>query len=144
MPFGLDLNDQATNNNKRFTFRKEERLCSQKIIAGLFEPGFFVTSYPFRANVLVTELPNAQIPAQVMFVVGKKRFKKAVDRNRVKRILRELYRMEKQKVYDQLSAKGKQIAIALIYTGAELPDFHTLRPKFQTLITKLCHAISAQ
>lgn len=132
-----------TPDSIRFTFRKEERLCSEKIITGLFQPGFFVSAFPFRINVLITGLPH-QVPAQVMFVVGKKRFRKAVDRNRAKRILRELYRMHKHEIYSVLNERHKQAALALIYTGNELPEFHTLKPKFVQLIKKLNHALAAQ
>lgn len=133
-----------TTHQPDFRFRKAEKLCSEKIIAGLFKPGFFVSSYPFRINAVFTQLPIAAVPAQVMFVVGKKRFKRATDRNRVKRIMRELYRFEKQTIYATLKAGGKQAALAIIYTGAELPDFVSVKPKFNQLIGKLNHAINHQ
>jgi ribonuclease P protein component len=129
-------------SNTDFTFRKEEKLCSEKIIAGLFQPGFFVSVFPFRINVIYTKLPVDNIQAQVMFIVGKKRFKRAVDRNRIKRIMRELYRLEKHTIYESLSAKGQNAALALIFTGAELPDYKLVEPKFKQLVNKLNHAIS--
>jgi ribonuclease P protein component len=123
----------------RFTFRKEERLCSQKIIAGLFQPGFFISKYPIRIHAMETALPVAGISAQVMFVVGKKRFKRSVDRNQVKRILRELYRKQKPEIYKSLEAAGKTMAIAIFYTGNELPDYNKLAAVFALAIKKFIH-----
>ena len=139
---GFVKNQSPANTN--FTFRKVEKLCSEKIIAELFQPGFFVSVYPFRINGLFTSLPSDKTNAQVMFVVGKKKFKKAHDRNRAKRVMRELYRLEKHKLYHALASQEKQLALALIYTGTDLPNFHESKVKFDLLLIKLIHAISNQ
>jgi ribonuclease P protein component len=133
----LTLNEPQ---NIRFTFRKAEKLCSQKIISALFQPGFFISKPPFRINVLFTDLPVKAVPAQVVFVVGKKRFKRAVDRNRIKRLLREMYRKKKHEVYEALQAKHKTAALALFYTGTEMLTIGSEK-EFNLLITKLIHEI---
>ncbi|MBS3912882.1 MAG: ribonuclease P protein component [Bacteroidetes bacterium] len=135
------MKDQKPHTS-RFTFRKEERLCSQKIISGLFEPGFFISRYPFRIHVLYTSLPTEEVTAQVMFVVGKKRFKKAVDRNRIKRVMREMYRLNKAKIYTALMQAGKTAALAVIYTGDKMPVYKKTVTIFEKAVEQLCIEIA--
>ncbi len=87
-------------------------------------------------NLLFCELPAA-VPCQVVFTVGKKRFPSAVNRNRVKRMLRELYRKDKMPLYQKLEKMGVQLAISVIYTGKELPEFQTLEKQWQTGMKRL-------
>lgn len=110
-------------------FSKTERLCSEKLIARLYQSGDFISKYPIRVNLLLCALPAA-VPCQVVFTVGKKRFPSAVDRNRVKRVMRELYRKSKMPLYNALMYSGKQLAISMIYTGKELPDFELLEKQW--------------
>ena len=76
-----------------YTFKKEERLCNKRLIDGLYHNGSSFLCYPFKATWCLSDLP-APFPAQVLFAVSKKRFKRAVDRNRVKRLMREAYRAD--------------------------------------------------
>ena len=86
-----------------YTFKKEERLCNKKLIDELFHNGSSFLCYPFKVSWLLVDEP-AQFPAQVLFSVSKKRYKRAVDRNLIKRRMREAYRLHKQQhLYDLLS-----------------------------------------
>src|SRR5471030_2413656 len=98
-----------------YTFKKEERLCNKKLIDELFHNGSSFLCYPFKASWLIIDEPR-QIPAQILFSVSKKRFKRAVDRNLVKRRMREAYRLNKQQqLYDLLNSAGKKIALSVGY-----------------------------
>ena len=78
-------------------------------------------------------------PAQVLFSVSKKRFKRAADRNRIKRISREVYRLNKQaNLYDQLNGIEKKIVVSLGYIGKELPEYHLAQKKMLKLLKQLC------
>ena len=94
--------------------------------------------------MLYTELPSPDVAAQVMFVVGKKKFKRAVDRNRVKRMMRELYRLNKAEIYTALMQAGKTAALALIYTGDKIPEYKAVEPAFRAAIKQLCHEIAVK
>jgi ribonuclease P protein component len=126
----------------RYTLTKEDRLCSEKIIAGLFQPGFFVQSYPLRIHFAFVPLPTPGIPLQVMFTVSKKRFKKAVDRNRIKRLMREVYRLNRHPLTDALTTADKTLALSMIYTGQQLPDFAALKKEFNLCIQKIIKQVN--
>ena len=103
------------------TFRKQERIVSDLLIETLFEKGDSQTlaAYPLRAVFLQTERQQGHAPIQILISVPKKRFKHAVDRNRVKRQVREAYRHHKQLISD-IIPDDKELLIAFIW----LSDSH--------------------
>jgi ribonuclease P protein component len=109
-------------NLSAHTFTKHEKLCSIKQLDALFEAGkgFFQT--PFRFVYLQTDYPQP-FPIKVVISVSKRNFKKAVDRNRIKRLIRENYRMLKPDLYEHLQAQNKNYLLAIIFTGKQLPEF---------------------
>ncbi|MEY3861127.1 MAG: hypothetical protein RIS50_1408 [Bacteroidota bacterium] len=125
-------------------FGKTEKLNSEKIIAGLFQSGVFVSKYPLRANLLVTPLPLEGVPVQVVFTASKRKFKRAVDRNFVKRRLREVYRKHKLPFYQAIEQKGITLAIAVMYTGSELPDMKQLEKSYAVLLKKIYDVLELQ
>lgn len=109
-------------NMVRYTLSKPERLNSLKAIERLFKEGQSLAKYPVRLVWLESaEAPAQEFPVQVMFSVSKKRFSRAVDRNRLKRLLRESYRLNKPGLYVSLP-HGKTYHLALIYSGTEILD----------------------
>ena len=103
------------------TFRKKERIVSHQLIETLFEKGDSQTlaAYPLRAVFLKKERQQGHAPVQILISVPKKRFKHAVDRNRVKRQVREAYRHHKQLISD-IIPDDKELLIAFIW----LSDSH--------------------
>jgi len=112
----------------RYTFTKDERLSSKKDIQELFKNGSSFYLHPFK----VFTLPNTESANhQVLFSVPKRIFKRAVDRNLLKRRMREAYRLHKQ----LLPAKPKVLNIAYIYTSKEILDYASIaNPLEQSLI----------
>jgi ribonuclease P protein component len=74
---------------------------------------------------------------QAGFGAGARHFKKAVDRNRIKRLSREAYRLQKQPLIDRMREKGLSMAVFFIYTGKELPDYQTISGKIGVVLQKL-------
>lgn len=118
------------------TFSKQERLCSKKSIETLLSKGNSFTAHPFKIHWLI-QTESLPYPARMAVSVSKKNFKKAVDRNKIKRRIREIYRLNKDTLYDFLNKNNNKIDIFLIYTAKEILSFHEMKPKMLALINKL-------
>lgn len=102
-------------------FKKEERLCSRAIILRLVKKGSSFLLYPFRIVSYPTELPTSDYPVQVVISVSRRRFKKASDRNRIKRQVREVYRKHKSaELYAHLHRNERSLALMISYVGKEI------------------------
>jgi ribonuclease P protein component len=124
------------------TFKKEERLCNKRLIDGLFHNGSSFLCYPFKASWLIVDAPKTG-PAQVLFAVAKKRYKHAVDRNLLKRRMREAYRLHKQELlYDFLIQANKRVILSIGYIGKEINEYKLIDKKMQKLLTQLCEALA--
>jgi ribonuclease P protein component len=104
------------------TLKKEERLCSQKIIGDMFSSGNSFLSYPLKIVFQKTESPQA-FPVQAAFTVSKRNFKRAVKRNLLKRHMREAFRLNKPSFYDELAAKELHIAVMFVFIGKDMTEF---------------------
>lgn len=115
------------------SFPKKEKLKSQKLIEKLFNEGQSITVFPLRMVYLKIEGLN-----KVGVSVSKRNFKKAVDRNRIKRLLREAYRLNKNLLIDN-NVDG--YAFMILYLGKEISDFKTVENKVQSLIITLSNKV---
>jgi ribonuclease P protein component len=124
-----------------YTFKKEERLCNKRLIDGLFHNGSSFLCYPFRVSWLAAP-PGQLVTAQVLFAVAKKRYKHAVDRNLIKRRMREAYRLAKQQhLYNHLIAVNKPIILSIGYIGKEIEDYTLMEKKMQKVLAQICGQI---
>lgn len=103
------------------TFTKAERLCSQKLIDQLFAGGnASIAAFPLRAIYRLSERGKKDAaPLAVLISVPKKRLHHAVDRNRMKRQIREAYRRNKQTLWERLETYGKHVDMAFIFIADE-------------------------
>jgi ribonuclease P protein component len=118
------------------SFKKDERLSSQKIIERLFAEGKRFTIFPLGVVWLTTSLESSS-PVQVLISVSRKKFKRAVDRNLLKRRMREAYRRNKQPLLEGLVKKDLQCVIGLIYNGSELATFKEIEEKIILVLQRL-------
>lgn len=122
---------------KSFPFRREERLKSRKTIDKLFKRGQSFGQFPLRVVWMELETPMGDSPVQFALTVPKKKFKRASDRNRIRRLIREAYRLQKPYFYDRLPEELEQLAMMIIYTGKEMPDHKTIEVAMKQLLRRL-------
>lgn len=113
------------------TFKRSERIKSKKLIDSMFSgKSSSHAVYPLR--VVYMEYDN---PTAILLSVAKKRFKRAVHRNRIKRLIREGYRLNKQELVTTLEAKNKSLAIAFIFISEKMPTFEKVEASINKLLT---------
>ena len=114
----------TTPEPQRNPFSKAERLKSRKLIAALFKGGHSYLAYPFRVVWLpLPDVIDTGFPAQVAIAAPKRTFKTAVARNRIKRLVRESYRLQKNDFYTKLRTENHRIGLLLMYVAkTELPQ----------------------
>ena len=123
-------------NKIRYTLGKEERLKSRKIIEQLFKEGKLFTAFPFRIIwKYQTELNGNSL--QAGFTVSTKYFKNAVDRNRIRRLIKEGYRLQKYALQTTLENANLQLAIFIIYVGKEIPGYGLVVENMAFVINRL-------
>ncbi len=111
---------------KQASFGREEKLKSRKAIDALFKLGRSVVHFPIRAKYVVLPASEKNSTAQAGFTVSKKHFKRAVHRNRIKRLLREAYRLQKAPLLQLLQSQNKNAQLFFMYTDKGLPDYTTV------------------
>jgi len=121
-----------------YSYNKTEKLKSRKVLNELFTKGRSYSVFPVKVFYVLSETDTA-IKAGVG--VSVRNFKKAVDRNRIKRLLRECYRLNKLSLHTAVAAKQKGVSVFFLYVGKELPEYAMLNEKMQTVLTKLEQAL---
>lgn len=119
-----------------FTFAKKEKLKSKKLIEKLFAEGKSISNYPIKLIYLPSDLPE-DIKIQAGVAVPKKNFKSAVKRNRIKRLLRETYRLNKHPIFN--NSEGG-FAFLFLYLGKEMPDYQKIEKGMKGVLGKFLEA----
>ena len=120
---------------KRFGFGRKEKLKSRKQIEELFLKGKNFSVFPLR--VTYRFLPAEETTVQVGVTAGKKYFKRAVDRNRIKRLIREAYRLQKHELTDSMKVRQQKGFLFFVYTDKTIASFAVIKEAMNKCLQRL-------
>ena len=129
------------NIKNKLRFKKNERLCNLILINQLFEKNRSYFKYPFKLIWKESEI-TSDYPAQMLISVPKRKFKKAVDRNLIRRRSKEIYRHQKSFLYETLNKKEKKIIFIFIYIAKEILEHRQIEKSIKTLLKNLENEIN--
>jgi len=139
----------------RFTLGRDQRLKSRKRIERIFREGKSINVFPYRVYYMLEETTSGELTAggntaggeparvgvkpslQAGFGASSRHFKKAVDRNRIKRLTREAYRLNKGELSQWVEQRKLSLSVFFIYTGKELPDYQLVSGKIAVALQKI-------
>ncbi len=121
---------------KQFSLGKNERLKSRKSIEQLFAEGKKIIIAPYRTLYLATNTVSDS-PLRFGTGVSAKTFKRAIDRNRIKRLIKEAYRLQKKELQKKVIDGSIQLNVFIIYTGKEIPNYEEVYKKVGNILIKL-------
>ena len=126
--------------SKQFTLGKNERLKSRKLIEQLFSEGNKFVTGPFRTFYKADK--EKKFSLQFGVGVSSRNFKKAVDRNRIKMMIKEAYRLQKNNLKENSKEQNMQLNVFVIYTGKEIPVYQDVSLQIEKVLNKLNLLIS--
>lgn len=130
-------------SNTTAAFPKRERLCSQRLSDTLFSQGHRLMVFPFSVRWMLCPagmLPDG-VSVQVLIATSKRKFRHAVDRNRVKRLTRECYRRQKGLLVEPLAASGRAMLLAVNYVHNGILPYAALYGKMEKLLAVLAKEV---
>ena len=122
----------SLGQKKTLSFPKREKLKSRKQIEALFAEGSAINNYPLKLLYQKTLFSDG-VKTKTMFVVPKRNIRSAVKRNRIKRLLREAYRLNRPQTFNNIEGN---FALAILYLGKEMPDYALVEKKIIGVLEK--------
>jgi ribonuclease P protein component len=132
-----------TTPRRKLTLCKDERIHHRDVIKALRDSADSIKTPALILVYLPTPL-KTPYPAQMMVSVSKRIYKRSVDRNRIKRLMRESYRKQKISLYTTLEGQKMQMALQFIFTGRHLPNQAYIHGKMSELLKNLIHRIQSE
>lgn len=122
---------------------KYERICKENDIKALFDRGMGVSIYPYRVVFLFHRDESRPVTVRVLVSVSKKRFHHAVNRNRVKRLIREARRRNKAPLYEICEKDNISVDVALVYTATVIHSYEEMLKKTQKAVQEILKKYSS-
>lgn len=127
---------------KEFKFGKRERLSNKIQIERLFKAGRSFLIYPFKIFFMAHENPQ-HVEVKIIVAISKKKFKKANERNRIRRKIKEAYRLNKNILLEKKVALESGLNLGIVYVSDNHnPDYHYLEEKLVQCLTQLSNIIT--
>ena len=124
-------------NKQHLTFPKEERICSKLTIERLFDKQQKVSIYPYRCFYDFTPVSDEAKVNRILIIVPKRSFKHAVDRNRLKRLTREAWRLHHRQEFDPHLPDGIRADLMFYYVGRDLLPYNLMESKIIEILHRL-------
>jgi len=125
-----------------YTLRKEERLKSNLAIQNLLKTGKSLSNYPFKIYWNISGDDQQKYPARIAISVPKRKFRHAVDRNLMKRRIREAYRLNKNIIYSPLQQKKSKIILIVLFISGEIVTSAVLMTSMNELLHRLANKLT--
>jgi len=117
--------------------KRNEMLKSKNQISNLFEKGVRFNKYPLKILILPVDASEQGEACLLMVMASAKKYKKAVIRNRIKRVVREAYRQNKKLLYPYLTENNKKCLLGIMYNGNENPIFEEIEKSISSLLKRV-------
>jgi len=130
------------DNYESFSFKKNERITSKILLQNMIDRGTLLFVYPIKCYAFFFSVIDVKDSNQIAIAVPKRIFKRAVDRNRVKRIIREAYRLNSKQILVPLTIdKTKKVALLFVFVGKEMPDYRLIEKAMVDLLKKVSQLV---
>ena len=133
---------QQGGDNKRFPFPKEERICSKKTLETLLSNKQQFFAYPFKCYYQFLPFEEGAPIVQMAIAIPKRTVKSAVTRNRIKRMVREVYRLQNKMILSTVINKNQKIVLLFVFIGREIPSYHLVEEKIIMLLSQIANETS--
>ena len=124
-----------------FSYGAIEKLKSRKLLEQVFTKGRSFSVFPLKVFYILVDEP-LNFPLKTGVGVSSRNFKKATDRNRIKRLLREAYRLNKRDLLQKITDEEKQVAVFILYIDKTLPSLAIVQQKMMVALDKLANQVS--
>ncbi len=128
---------QESVNRPSYTFTKKERICSKTLFEEIIRNRQSFSIYPLKCYFLINRQHTSLLPNQIAISVPKRKVHSAVHRNKIKRLIREAYRLNKNILSEGEVESSTQYQMIIVFIGKSIPSFKTINDKIITILKRL-------